>query len=70
MSAKVILNIAMSIDGYIARLDDSYDWIMGHGDKKVDTSVQFDYPQWLESVDIVVMGKRCFDLNMHREYKN
>lgn len=70
MSAKVILNVAMSIDGYIARLDDTYDWIVGNGDKSVDTKKQFDYPKWLDSIDVVVMGKRCFDLNMHQDYKN
>ncbi len=70
MKGKVILNIAMSIDGYIARKDDSYDWIQGHGDRKVDTKLKFDYPKWLDSIDIVVMGKRCFDLNMHQEHKN
>lgn len=70
MTGKVILNIAMSVDGYIARLDDSYDWITGHGDKNCDTDKQFDYQAWLDSIDIVVMGKRCFDLNMHQEYKN
>jgi dihydrofolate reductase len=70
MRGKVILNIAMSIDGYIARCDDSYDWIKGHGDVSVDTDVHFDYPNWLDSIDIVVMGKRSFDLNMHLEHKS
>lgn len=70
MTGKVILNIAMSVDGYIARLDDSYDWITGHGDKNCNTNKQFDYHAWLDSIDIVVMGKRSYDLNMHLEHKN
>ena len=30
MSGKIILNLAISLDGYIADIDGSYDWIVGH----------------------------------------
>ncbi len=70
MNGKIILNIAMSLDGYIAREDDTYDWIVGHGDKKLNTENTFDYVEWLNSIDVVAMGKRCFDLNMHQEFKD
>ncbi|HFI0303695.1 TPA: hypothetical protein ACGO2H_000414 [Streptococcus suis] len=39
---RLVLNIAMSLDGYIARTDGSYDWIQGHGTTDYDTSLQFD----------------------------
>ncbi|CYW18896.1 dihydrofolate reductase [Streptococcus suis] len=39
---RLVLNIAMSLDGFIARKDGSYDWIDGHGTDKYDTVLQFD----------------------------
>ncbi len=39
---RLVLNIAMSLDGFIARKDGSYDWIDGHGTDKYDTVSQFD----------------------------
>ncbi len=39
---RLVLNIAMSLDGFIARKDGSYDWIEGHGTDKYDTVLQFD----------------------------
>lgn len=38
----LILNIAMSLDGFIARTDGSYDWIEGHGTTAYDSALQFD----------------------------
>ncbi|MBY5014870.1 dihydrofolate reductase family protein [Streptococcus suis] len=31
---RLVLNIAMSLDGFIARKDGSYDWIEGHQEKQ------------------------------------
>ncbi|WP_416153359.1 hypothetical protein [Streptococcus suis] len=39
---RLVLNIAMILDGFIARKDRSYDWIEGHGTYKYDTVLQFD----------------------------
>lgn len=33
MKRKIILNLAMSIDGYIASKDGGFDWIVGDGDE-------------------------------------
>ena len=60
MKRKIILNLAMSLDGYIAEKDGGCDWIKGDGDKSNDTNKQFNFPNFIESLDIVVMGKRAF----------
>lgn len=70
MKRKIILNLAMSIDGYIADEDGGYDWIVGHGDKSLDTNNQLDYAEFLKDIDIVVMGKKCFDQDMHNDFKD
>jgi len=60
MKRKIILNLAMSLDGYIAKKDGGFDWIKGDGDKSNDTEKQFSFPTFIESLDMVVMGKRAF----------
>lgn len=57
MKRKIILNLAMSIDGYIASKDGGFDWIVGDGDEKLDTEDKWDYDKFLNDVDTVVMGK-------------
>lgn len=52
----LVLNIAMSLDGFIARKDGSYDWIEGHG-----TARQFDNPAFFESCDTVIMGRKSLE---------
>ena len=47
----------MSLDGFIARKDGSYDWIEGHGTNKYDTPLQFDNPTFFQSCDTVIMGR-------------
>ncbi|WP_315080942.1 dihydrofolate reductase family protein [uncultured Clostridium sp.] len=70
MSRKIILNLAMSIDGYIASEDGGFDWIVGDGDTKLDTENKWDYGKFLEGADVVVMGKKCYDQNFHNDFKN
>ena len=70
MKRKIILNLAMSIDGYIATDDGGYDWIVGDGDNKLNTDDKFDFNEFLENIDIVVMGKNCYDQDMHKEFKD
>ncbi|MNM93587.1 Dihydrofolate reductase [compost metagenome] len=69
MERKIILNLAISLDGFIASEDGTYEWIVGDGDHKLNTG-KHDFNKFLEGVDTVVMGKNCFDQNMHLEYKN
>lgn len=70
MSRKIILNLAISIDGYIASEDGGYDWIVGDGDTKLDTERKWDYSKFLEDIDIVVMGKNCYDQNFYSDFKD
>lgn len=70
MSRKIILNLAMSIDGYIADVDGGFDWLVGDGDSSLNTNNKWDFSKFLENIDVVVMGKRCYDSNFHNDYKN
>ncbi|WP_191556278.1 dihydrofolate reductase family protein [Metabacillus idriensis] len=56
MSRKIVLFIAISLDGYIARLDGDISWlneVQGVGDNG--------YSEFIESIDTVVMGKKTYD---------
>lgn len=70
MSRKIILNLAISLDGYIASEDGGFDWIVGDGDNTLDTEKKWDYANFLEDIDIVVMGKNCYDQNFHNDFKD
>lgn len=58
---RLVLNIAMSLDGFIARTDGSYDWIEGHGTRQYDTSLQFDNAGFFASCDTVIMGRKSLE---------
>lgn len=58
---RLVLNIAMSLDGFIARKDGSYDWIEGHGTDKYDTVLQFDNQNFFNNCDTVVMGRKSLE---------
>ncbi|NTW72908.1 MAG: dihydrofolate reductase, partial [Eubacteriaceae bacterium] len=70
MSRKIILTLAMSIDGYIADTHGGFDWIVGDGNSRLNTESQWDYEKFLENIDIVVMGKNCYDQKLHEDFKN
>jgi dihydrofolate reductase len=57
MSRKIILYIAMSVDGYIAKNDGSVDWLKG-----VDQNNQGDtgYEGFYQSIDTVIMGRKTY----------
>lgn len=61
MSRRLVLNIAMSLDGFIARTDGSYDWIEGHGTSQYDTALQFDNTSFFNSCDTVIMGRKSLE---------
>ncbi len=68
MAGRIILNLAISLDGFIADENDGYDWIVPSGDAALNTNERWSHDKFLEQVSAVVMGKRCFDLDMHKEY--
>ncbi len=51
---KVIYSVAMSLDGYIARRDGSYDWI------PMDPSI--DWGTFMSRFDTVLMGRRTYEV--------
>ena len=64
MLGKIILNLAMSIDGYIANNDGSFDWINGDGCSDLNTEFKSDFNLFLESIDVVLMGSDCYKQEM------
>lgn len=70
MSRKIILNLAISIDGYIAAEDGGFDWIVGDGDDKLNSENKLDFSEFLSDVDVVVMGKKCYEQNFHNDFKD
>lgn len=70
MNGKIILNLAVSLDGYIADKDGGYDWIVGDGNSTLNTENKWSHDKFLENIDVVVMSKKCFDQDMHEEYQD
>ncbi len=50
---KVVLFIATSLDGYIARLSGAVDWLF--------TDEDYGYQDFFERVDVVVMGRKTYE---------
>ncbi|MGL4655457.1 MAG: dihydrofolate reductase family protein [Sarcina sp.] len=69
MERKIILNLAMSLDGYIASEDGGFDWIVGDGQGLVDTEEKHDFQKFVDDVDVVVMGRQCYEQGMHKDYE-
>ena len=55
---KVILYIAMSLDGYLAAPDGSVDWLNG---QEPDEAEDDGYSRFIAGVDTVLMGRRTYD---------
>ncbi|WP_406661941.1 dihydrofolate reductase family protein [Methanolobus sp. ZRKC3] len=58
MSRNVILYIAMSLDGYIARKNGDIDWLDGDGS---EPNPDFGYDEFYGSIDTVIMGRKTYD---------
>lgn len=56
---KIILNLAISLDGYISDKDGGFEWIVGHGDK--DGMKAYDFESFLAEIDTIVMGARSYE---------
>ncbi|HVO78259.1 MAG TPA: dihydrofolate reductase family protein [Methanomassiliicoccales archaeon] len=52
---KVVLYAAMSLDGYIARRNGSYDWLPNESDK------DYGFAAFFRTVDALVMGRVTYD---------
>jgi dihydrofolate reductase len=64
----ITMTLAMSLDGYIARRDGSFDWIVGDGAHLADTPQRWDFAAFLATIDIVVMGRNSYAQGFHAEY--
>ena len=68
MERKIIMNLAMSLDGFIADENGAYDWIKGDDNILLNTSNKWDFGSFLEDIDTVIMGKACYEQNMHADF--
>jgi len=60
-SRKIILNIAISLDGVICDDVGTFGWIVGHDDVSQNSLVQFDFAAFLDRCDTIVMGRKAYD---------
>src|SRR5262245_39111508 len=67
-SGQISLRLAMSLDGYIADDQGGYDWIVPVASPALDTDHQLPFDEFLDGVDIVVMGRRCYDQGQNQDY--
>lgn len=58
MDRKVILYIAMSADGYIARKNGDVDWLEGDGS---DENADMGYDDFYSNIDTVIMGRTTYE---------
>ena len=57
---KVILDVAISLDGYIAGAHDEIDWLDAF------ESGDYGFSEFIESVGAIVMGKRSYDIGIEQ----
>jgi dihydrofolate reductase len=67
-NGKVSLRLAMSLDGFIADLGGGDDWIQDVPSPDLDTEHQVPFDEYLDDVNVVVMGLRCFEQGQHIDY--
>lgn len=58
---KIILNLAISLDGYICDENGSFDWIVGHGEEGNNPTEAYDFDKFLDGVDTLVMGSASYE---------
>ena len=54
---KVVLYIAMSLDGYIARNNGDIDWL----DTVEEPNQDYGYADFISTIDTVIMGRKTYD---------
>jgi len=58
MNRNLVLYIAASLDGYIARDNGEIDWLKGNND---DVIVDYGYDKFYNSIDTVIMGRITYE---------
>ena len=61
MARDIILNLAISLDGFICDEDGGFAWISGQGEVRADTADHFDFDGFLASCDTIVMGRKAYE---------
>lgn len=61
MARDIILNLAVSLDGFICDEDGGFAWIGGQGDHCAETAERFDFNAFLPSCDTIVMGRKAYE---------
>lgn len=56
--SKLVLYIAASLDGYIARSDHGLDWLLKFDNSQTD----YGYSEFYSSVDAVLMGRKTYEV--------
>lgn len=54
---KIVLFIAMSLDGYIADINGGVDWLSGHGSNEENIDA---YSEFIKDIDTVIMGWKTY----------
>ena len=67
-SGFISARLDMSLDGYIADHDGDYEWIAPVPSPMLDTRHQLPFDEFLADVDLVVMGRRCYEQGQARDY--
>lgn len=57
---KIIVNIATSVDGYVARTDGNLDWLT----KRPAPKGFYGLPKFSRSIDAKILGRKTFDLSV------
>lgn len=58
MTRNVVLYIAVSLDGFIARVDEDVSWLVGDGS---DPHADIGYETFLETIDTVILGNKTYE---------
>ncbi len=61
MSRLVILYIAQSLDGFIARLEGSIDWLTKFETNQDGAKIDYGYETFLSTIDVILMGRKTYD---------
>ncbi len=57
---EIILYIAQSIDGYIARLNGSVDWLSDYDSEGTEKITANNFATFFETIDIVILGRTTY----------
>ncbi|KNZ41288.1 dihydrofolate reductase family protein [Acetobacterium bakii] len=62
MSRNIVLYIAESLDGYIAKTNGTVDWLMGESE---DADMDYGYQDFYDTIDTVIMGRITYEQVIH-----